>query len=82
MRCPACDSGSTRTRETRKHPLGLRRRRECLRAECAHRFTTVEILVPERSDNSEAMVLVVDNHRVRDVRAVASYLLELLGGGS
>ena len=42
MRCPHCDSGSTRVVDTRSARGGraVRRRRECL--ECGERFTTYE----------------------------------------
>lgn len=41
--------------ETRAVVSGIRRRRRCA---CGHRFTTVELVVPERTRFNERMVLV------------------------
>ena len=60
MRCPGCDSGSTRVVDTRSARGGraVRRRRECLR--CRERFTTYEhvetrpLQVAKRDGSAEA----------------------------
>ena len=60
MRCPACDSASTKVVDTRTARAGraVRRRRECLG--CASRFTTYEkveerpLLVLKRDGSAEA----------------------------
>ncbi|MGW5957090.1 NrdR family transcriptional regulator [Methylorubrum thiocyanatum] len=45
MICPKCDADDDLVIESRKSPLGIRRRRDCQC--CGHRWTTVEV---NRSD--------------------------------
>lgn len=44
MNCPSCGAES-RVSETRRSPAGTRRRRACT---CGGKFTTLEIIVPDR----------------------------------
>lgn len=61
MNCPNCgaDSGVL---ETRRAPSGLRRRRWC---KCGHKFTTLELIVPEGRRFSGELRLVPANDLVR-----------------
>ena len=43
MECPYCSSSNLKVTDKRKSPLGIRRRRECLK--CKKRFTTYERVV-------------------------------------
>jgi hypothetical protein len=45
FRCPICGN-QTRVSETRSLPAGLRRRRRCVKLDCAGRMTTLELVVP------------------------------------
>jgi transcriptional repressor NrdR len=42
MKCPYCGHADTRVTDSRESEDGIRRRRECLSAECGRRFTTYE----------------------------------------
>ena len=43
MECPYCSNKATKVTDKRESPLGIRRRRECLK--CKKRFTTYERIV-------------------------------------
>tara|TARA_Y100000310_G_C20665123_1_gene807057 strand:+ start:969 stop:1406 length:438 start_codon:yes stop_codon:yes gene_type:complete len=43
MECPYCSNKSTKVTDKRESPIGIRRRRECLK--CKKRFTTSEKIV-------------------------------------
>lgn len=67
MICPKCTSDDSLVIESRKSPLGIRRRRDC--QDCGHRWTTVEI---NRADLILAAIREIDcaGRRI-DRRAVA-----------
>ncbi len=45
MDCPYCSNSASRVTDKRKSPVGIRRRRECLK--CGKRFTTYEKVTKE-----------------------------------
>jgi hypothetical protein len=55
VNCPQCGSRE-RALETRRVPVGLRRRRRC--TSCGHAYSTVEQVVPDRARYGEPHVLV------------------------
>lgn len=66
MKCPTCQQETT-VAETRVVVSGMRRRRRCL---CGARFTTVEVIVPERTRFNERMVLVDQRRAVAALHAL------------
>lgn len=56
MNCPSCDGDDTGVLETRKSRSRIRRRRVCLA--CGVKFTTLEIIVPDKPKFSGDLRLV------------------------
>lgn len=53
FQCPVCDY-KTKVNDSRSHVAGgLRRRRECLRADCGYRFSTLERLAGQREKKNQ-----------------------------
>ncbi len=78
MLCPSCGC-DTSVLETRKHPRGVRRLRRCQSTACLARLTTIEVVVPAHRKYSDALVVVVDMLRVRQLRDAVQALDGLLG---
>ena len=78
MRCPKC-GGPTGVLDTRMSGEETRRRRECQSAMCGHRYTTLEIVIPEvftrKAGNlllSERIAMVIGDATADAVRALFS----------
>lgn len=78
MKCPACggDSSTLEARQAGRQHAYVRRRREC--RTCAHRFTTSEVIVEERSS---ADIVIVQTATLKTIlQLVASSLAPAAGG--
>lgn len=79
MKCPRCSS-ETSIAETRAVPGGIRRRRHCDNAQCGHRISTVEAIVPTGRRHATPRIVVVDEFTTQTLRVAMANIRELLGG--